>query len=177
MTTDDSYDPYPPSRSVSAHDASSDSASAAMPRTSRPYQYYHATPQGPGAPEDHPAAHGPGQDMAPHQQVSPYRPGAPYPPGTPYPTPVYGGYLYARPDEMNWAGITSLALGLAGIVAWWATAIPGIILGVIGLVAARNGRAINRGMALAGLIISILITLAPIVIWFLFIFVLVATSP
>ncbi|MCR2051840.1 hypothetical protein NSA19_03015 [Actinomyces bowdenii] len=109
---------------------------------------------------------------------SPYGPPAPYgqPPGA---SPGYyaGAYppgAHPRPDEMNWAGTASLVLALTSplisLLPFISLVGPIIlvvsaVLGLIGMSAARNGRATNRGMALAGLIISVgLIVLGVLVI-------------
>lgn len=182
MTSNDPYDPYPPSRSVGAHypgggtDAGggypSDYGGSAVPYEAiHSHQYHQAHPQGPAGPAGYPGHMGaPGHPGA----YAPAQPLVPYQPAPLYHPVVYGGALYPRPDEMNWAGVVSLVLGLASLplslmMMWWATSIPGIILGIIGLVAVRNGRATNRGVALAGLISSIIMMLLPLLLFLLLI--------
>ncbi|RRD23140.1 hypothetical protein [Actinomyces bowdenii] len=65
---------------------------------------------------------------------------------------------------MDWAGITSLILALASPVIAFILSPLGLIalvtstvLGIIGLSAANQGRATNKGMALAGLITSVVL--------------------
>ena len=58
---------------------------------------------------------------------------------------------------MNWAGITSLVLGCVspGLSVFGAiTAIAGLILGIIGILAANEGKATNRGIAIGGTAVS-----------------------
>lgn len=90
--------------------------------------------------------------------------------------PQYAQPQYAQPytppsgprpgTEKNWMNITSLVLSLAGLLTG-ITAIGGIILGHMGLSAAKKGEADNRGLGLAGVItgyvilaLGILITVA-----------------
>lgn len=75
-----------------------------------------------------------------------------------YPPPPPAGYMYApvyntANTASNWMGITSLILSLATLI-FGITFIPGIILGHMGLSAAKRGTANNRGLALAGVIIG-----------------------
>lgn len=81
----------------------------------------------------------------------------------PYPEGQYnqqpGGYVPGgfgpRPDEKNSLGVWSLCLGIAsflccGIV----TGIPSIIVGYLGIQAANEGRATNKGMSIAGVVLG-----------------------
>ncbi|NTV39078.1 MAG: DUF4190 domain-containing protein [Demequinaceae bacterium] len=75
-----------------------------------------------------------------------------------YPPPPPVGYGYAtayNPGSTtnNWMGITALILSLATLV-FGITCIPGVILGHMGLSAAKKGTASNRGLSLAGVIIG-----------------------
>jgi Domain of unknown function (DUF4190) len=75
-----------------------------------------------------------------------------------YPPAPPTGYMYAAnysavDTSNNWMGITSLVLSLGSLV-FGITCIGGIIFGHMGLAAARKGRANNRGLALAGVIIG-----------------------
>lgn len=84
---------------------------------------------------------------------------------TPPPVPPMD-YLPMDPnpkDKLNWAGITALILGCVNILSW---CLPpcGCLLGIAGIVFGAIGLKSNkRGMAMAGLImsiISILLTIA-----------------
>ncbi len=99
--------------------------------------------------------------MSPQQ---PYQiPPPPMPQNPAYATVAYppvppAGYLYAANynaanTAKNWMGITSLALSAASII-FGITCIPGVILGHMGLSAAKRGEANNRGLALAGVIVG-----------------------
>ncbi|MDO5065445.1 MAG: hypothetical protein Q4E00_10745 [Actinomyces bowdenii] len=113
---------------------------------------------------------------------APAPPGYPAPYGTGLPSGAHPGHYagayppgaHPRPDEMNWAGTASLVLALTSplisLLPFISLVGPIIlvvsaVLGLIGMSAARNGRATNRGMGLAGLIISVgLIVLGVLVI-------------
>ena len=92
----------------------------------------------------------------------------------PYPEGQYnqqpGGYVPGgfgpRPDEKNSLGVWSLCLGIAsflccGIV----TGIPSIIVGYLGIQAANEGRATNKGMSIAGIVLSVAGTVLAIVLY------------
>ena len=92
----------------------------------------------------------------------------------PYPEGQYnqqpGGYVPGgfgpRPDEKNSLGVWSLCLGIAsflccGIV----TGIPSIIVGYLGIQAANGGRATNKGMSIAGIVLSVAGTVLAIVLY------------
>ena len=92
----------------------------------------------------------------------------------PYPEGQYnqqpGGYVPGgfgpRPDEKNSLGVWSLCLGIAsflccGIV----TGIPSIIVGYLGIQAANEGRATNKGMSIAGSVLSVAGTVLAIVLY------------
>ena len=92
----------------------------------------------------------------------------------PYPEGQYnqqpGGYVPGgfgpRPDEKNSLGVWSLCLGIAsflccGIV----TGIPSIIVGYLGIQAANEGRATNKGMSIAGIVLSEAGTVLAIVLY------------
>lgn len=74
------------------------------------------------------------------------------PPGGPYVAP-YGPSYGQATTAKNWMGIASLVLSLATVVFGF-TCIGGIILGHLGLAAAKRGEANNRGLALAGVIVG-----------------------
>lgn len=75
-----------------------------------------------------------------------------YPPAPPTGY-AYAANYYAANTSDNWMGIASLVLSLASLL-FGITCIPGVIFGHMGLAAARKGRANNRGLALAGVIIG-----------------------
>lgn len=67
-----------------------------------------------------------------------------------------GGYG-PRPDEKNSLGGWALGLGIASLVCCSIfTGIPAIILGVLGMQAANEGRATNKGMSIAGIVMGAL---------------------
>ncbi|WP_371484068.1 DUF4190 domain-containing protein [Kitasatospora sp. NBC_00315] len=83
-------------------------------------------------------------------------PGVPYWPQYPMPMPM--------PQPRNGLGIAALVLGIVGavlgltvILFWlsWLPALLAVILGAIGLAQVRKGRATNRAMALAGVILGV----------------------
>lgn len=84
----------------------------------------------------------------------PYRPYAPYGPG------AYGGGFYdPRRYEGNSLGGWSLGLGIASIFANCLyfgifLGVPAIVLGVKGMRAADEGRATNKGLSIAGLVLG-----------------------
>ncbi|MGW1787542.1 DUF4190 domain-containing protein [Streptomyces tubercidicus] len=93
-----------------------------------------------------------------HNPWRPPPPGAPPAPWATYPTaPI------PAPQSRNGMGITALVLGIVGVVLglliilfWlsWLPALLAMIFGFVGLSQARNGRATNKGMALAGVILG-----------------------
>ncbi|WP_338674774.1 DUF4190 domain-containing protein [Streptomyces sp. SCSIO 30461] len=104
------------------------------------------------------AQHAAGQPSARHDPWGP-RPSTPtVVPGVPY------SALPPQPQPHNSMGITALVLGTVGavlgmvvILFWmaWLPALLAVIFGFIGLGHARKGRATNRGMALAGVILGV----------------------
>ena len=83
----------------------------------------------------------------------------PYPGGQYNPQP--GGYVPGgfgpRPDEKNSLGGWALGLGIASFVCCGIfTGIPAIIVGFLGMQAANEGRATNKGMSIAGIALGIL---------------------
>jgi len=88
---------------------------------------------------------------------------SPYPDGQYYQQP--GGYVPGgfgpRPDEKNSLGIWSLGLGLVSFFCCgFITGIPAIIVGYLGIQAANEGRATNKGMSIAGIVLSLAVGLA-----------------
>lgn len=96
---------------------------------------------------------------------------APYDGSTGQPSYGYGGpapgypgqpQAYGRPTARNGLAITSMVLGILGLVTCWLT-FPGIILGIlaiifggIGIARGRSDRVSNKGMAIAGLITGLI---------------------
>lgn len=88
----------------------------------------------------------------PHIQQNPAFSTFAYPPAPPTGY-AYAANPYAVNTSGNWMGIASLVLSLASLF-FGITCIPGVILGHMGLSAAKRGTANNRGLALAGVIIG-----------------------
>lgn len=89
-----------------------------------------------------------------------------YPNGQPQP-PQYQGYnqpagygpgmpLYGPSTEKNNLGGWALGLGIASVCCGIFTGIPAIILGYLGMQAANEGRANNKGMDIAGIVLGLL---------------------
>lgn len=92
----------------------------------------------------------------------------PYPGGQYNPQP--GGYVPGgfgpRPDEKNSLGGWALGLGIASFVCCGIfTGIPAIIVGFLGMQAANEGRATNKGMSIAGIVLGILSIVLAIVFY------------
>ena len=67
-----------------------------------------------------------------------------------------GGYG-PRPDEKNSLGGWALGLGIASLFCCSIfTGIPAMILGYLGMQAANEGRATNKGMSIAGIVMGAL---------------------
>ena len=84
---------------------------------------------------------------------------------SPYPNGQYnqqpGGYVPGgfgpRPDEKNSLGGWALGLGVAGFLCCSIfTGIPAIVVGFLGMQAASEGRATNKGMSIAGIVLGVL---------------------
>ncbi|GIG53383.1 DUF4190 domain-containing protein [Demequina activiva] len=114
-------------------------------------------PEDPFARTPHQDAHewsSPSGEAGPQHDTPP-----PPPPGqVPYamqqypPPPYQQGYYGPDPrTQKNWMGIVSLVASLSTIVTGIGC-IAGIVFGHLGLNAAKNGEANNRGLSLAGLI-------------------------
>ncbi|WP_432142897.1 DUF4190 domain-containing protein [Streptomyces sp. bgisy084] len=100
-----------------------------------------------------------------------HNPWRPPPPGA-TPPPRWEPYPMAplpAPQSRNGMGITALVLGIVGLVLglliilfWmsWLPALLAVVFGSVGLSHARRGRATNRGMALAGVILGVVGLLA-----------------
>ena len=95
----------------------------------------------------------------PYSQQHPY-PQAPYGPYVPYGQSVYGGGVYEpRRHEGDMLGGWALGLGLASILMGCLyfgalLGVPAIILGVKGMRAADEGRATNKGISIAGVVLG-----------------------
>lgn len=127
-----------------------------------PYQVPGQTPPA-GSPYGQPPA---GQVRPGQPPQGPYGPYGQGPYGTSYPQTPYGAQpAYAVPSRArNSLGVWSLVLAVVSVVLCCGvfTAIPGIITGHLGLAAVRRGEADNRGVALAGTIISWVVTVLAI---------------
>jgi flagelliform silk protein (fragment) len=91
-----------------------------------------------------------------NQQPAGYGP-AGYGPGGYGPAGYGPGGYGPRPDEKNSLGGWALGLGIAGLFCCSIfTGIPAIILGVLGMQAANEGRATNKGMSITGIVMGAL---------------------
>jgi hypothetical protein len=112
----------------------------------------------PGTPAN-PFANPPGTPYSPGPQP-PYQgpPGSPYGYGAPPPPPYHG---YPQPTTGNGKAVAALVLGIASIVLSWLLifdavfVILGLIFGLIALGESRSGRAGGRGLAVAGLVCTV----------------------
>jgi len=67
----------------------------------------------------------------------------------------YGGGFGSRPDEKNSLGGWALGLGIASLVCCTIfTGIPAMIVGYLGVQAANEGCATNKGVSIAGIIMG-----------------------
>ena len=93
----------------------------------------------------------------PYSQQYPY-PSPSYGPYPPYGQGAYWGALYdPRRHEANALGGWALGLGIASIVAncfyfGLILGVPAIVVGVLGVGAANEGRASNKGLSIAGVV-------------------------
>jgi len=100
------------------------------------------------------------------QEMGPY--GMPDPSqGYPQMAPYVSPYEYANPREKNTLNVVSLVLGICSIAVCLAfvSGIPAIIVGVLGLRAAGQGRATNKGVGLAGIITGAIGTVVATLVW------------
>jgi hypothetical protein len=86
-----------------------------------------------------------------------------------YPAAAYPWAAYdPRASSRNAWGVASLITAIAGVTVmatlFWCS-IVGIVFGHLGMKAARQGRATNRGMSLAGLIVGYVGLAISIVVW------------
>ena len=154
--------PYP-----TDFDGVSQSASAV---SSTQNGYYSADALGDQSPR-FPAASGgqmvpyPGDGQQPYSQAygQPYSQQYPYTPSSYGPYPPYGQGVYwgapydPRRHEANALGGWALGLGIASIFANCLSfglilGIPAIVVGVLGVGAANEGRASNKGLSIAGVV-------------------------
>lgn len=141
-----------------------------QPSAAAPYQTPTTTPyQAPAAPYQSSTATSyqvPGQ-ATPYGQQPYQTPGQPAPYGqAPYPTPTsttgystYQPYGAAQSDaSKNWGAVVGLVLGILGIVvAWYLSALLGGIIAAGGIACSAMGlRSAKRGLAIGGLICSII---------------------
>ena len=92
----------------------------------------------------------------------------PYPNGQYNQQPgAYGpGGFGPRPDEKNSLGAWSLGLGIASFICCGiVTGIPAVIVGFLGIQAANQGRATNKGMSIAGIVLSVVGVVLSIVLY------------
>jgi hypothetical protein len=91
----------------------------------------------------------------------------------PYGQPAYGAQYVVRADR-NGLGTASLVLGILGLIfsvvpvigiVAWPLVILGLVLGLVGISRAGRGEATNKGVAIAGTVLSS-IGLAICVAWF-----------
>jgi integral membrane protein len=73
---------------------------------------------------------------------------------------------YGPSTEKNALGGWALGLGIASLVCCGLlTGIPAMVLGFLGIQAANEGRASNKGMAIAGLIMGVLSIVWTVIVW------------
>jgi hypothetical protein len=87
----------------------------------------------------------------------------PYPPAAPYPAALPRNGLGTAGFVTGIIGLVFSPIPLIGVVAW-PLVIVGLILSILGFVRANNGGATNKGLALAGIIVSAL-GLVVCIIW------------
>lgn len=77
-----------------------------------------------------------------------------------FPTVPFTGTTAAVPasTSRNWMGITSLALGVIG------GSVAGLAFGILGIRAANRGKATNRGLAIAGIVLNSVVLVLTVVI-------------
>ena len=140
-----------------------------------------------------PFATAPGDQMVPYpgsgQQSYNQAYGQPYSQQYPYPSPSYGPYppygqgMYwgapydPRRHEANALGGWALGLGIASIFGNCASlgmilGIPAIVVGVLGMRAANEGRASNKGLSIAGVVTGAIGTVISAVYLVLFLVIL-----
>ena len=91
----------------------------------------------------------------------PYGGGQPSYPGQPGYGASYGG-MSPNPTEKNWMGITALVLGILSVCCGVLT-ILAIVFGVLGIQAANDGQADNKGLSIAGVVLGVICIILSIV--------------
>lgn len=129
---------------------------APQPGTPQPGMPQTGAPQWQGSPVPLPPTVTPPPAYIPPPPA--YLPPSPAPGVAAYAPPPPAAYMYAPvynagQTANNWMGITSLILSLTTIL-FGVTCIPGVVLGHLGLSAAKKGTANNKGISLAGVIIG-----------------------
>ncbi|WP_136313500.1 MULTISPECIES: DUF4190 domain-containing protein [Actinomyces] len=104
--------------------------------------------QNPGNNQGYPGGQPPQYQGGPNGQAPQYQ-GYNQPAG-------YGMNPTAMATEKNSLGGWALGLGIASVCCGIFTGIPAIILGYLGMQAANEGRANNKGMAIAGIVLGVL---------------------
>ncbi len=115
----------------------------------------------PGSQPANPFSNPPGTPYGPYgNPQQPYQPPHPYPPGQ-YGPPPPPYPLYAQPKAGNGKAVAALVLGIASVIFFWLSLFDGLFV-VLGLVfsliamgEAKRPGAGGRGMAVAGLVCSI----------------------
>ena len=113
----------------------------------------------------------------PSPQIRPVQGFYPPPQGS-YPPPQYqpqfqpAGYFNSSPigsTGSNGFGVTALVTGIVGLVLFWVPGL-GVLLGIlatvfggVGVNAANKGKANNKGMSIAGLVMGILIVAGAVI--------------
>lgn len=112
-------------------------------------------------PNQYPSDGYPGQ---PYPQDQGYQ-GQPYPQGQAYQgQPLYP--MMAQNTEKNSLGVWAVSLGAASILCCGIfTGIPAAIVGFLGLQAANEGRANNKGMSIAGIVMGA-VSLGLTILWY-----------
>lgn len=97
----------------------------------------------------------------------PSDPGYPQYPNQPQPGAYAPGMSpYGPSTEKNALGGWALGRGIASLACCGLlTGIPAMVLGFLGIQAANEGRASNKGMAIAGLIMGVLSIVWTVIVW------------
>ena len=164
-------DPYRQGVAGTPYPSDSDVAVQSASGVSSPQNGYYSTDD--LGDQSLPFATAPGDQMVPYpgsgQQSYNQAYGQPYSQQYPYPSPSYGPYppygqgMYwgapydPRRHEANALGGWALGLGIASIVASCLSfglilGISAIVVGVLGMRAANEGRASNKGLSIAGVV-------------------------
>ncbi len=142
-----------------------------------PYQAPNPWAQPPGGQSGNPFSNPPGTPYTPGQQPpqQPYQyppPPSAFGPGVPPPPPYHG---YARPRTGNGKAVAALVLGILSIVFCWLSffdavfVITGLVFALIALNESRQSQAPGRGMAIAGLVCTVIGAIAATVLTVVFV--------